>query len=125
MMGQRGQYANAKVPEQKERVANGYYISHTEVAKVERKMVMFSPLQLMVSTAYSGDAEVLSGQKFNIVNVANYGSGIQISGAKQRCGYITICGHKEDYEHQSYLPQVKMVSDQLVLYAGAAAIPKL
>ena len=129
MMGQRGQYANAKVPEQKEQVANGYYISHTEGS--EGGDVSSGVLTLTVEglpAAYSGDVTevTLSGQKFKIVNVANYGSGIQISGAKSRdAGYITnVVGTKKIKTIKVTCASGKTwYPNNLVLYAGAAANP--
>ncbi|HKM11701.1 MAG TPA: BACON domain-containing carbohydrate-binding protein [Bacteroidales bacterium] len=129
MMGQRGQYANAKVPEQKEQVSNGYYISHT--AGSGGGDVSSGVLTLTVEglpAAYSGDVTevTLSGQKFKIVNVANYGSGIQISGAKSRdAGYITnVVGTKKIKTIKVTCASGKTwYPNNLVLYAGAAANP--
>jgi uncharacterized Zn-binding protein involved in type VI secretion len=131
MMGQRGQYANAKVPEQKEQVANGYYISHTAGTGGGGEVVDANPLVLTVEglpTAYSGDATevTLSGKKFQIVNVANYGSGIQISGAKTR-----EAGRIANVEGKKKIKSIKVICASgktwypanLVVYAGAAANP--
>jgi RPA family protein len=129
MIGQRGQYANAKVPEQKEQVANGYYISHT--AGSGGGEVGSGVLTLTVEglpTAYpTGVTEVtLSGQKFQIVNVANYGSGIQFSSAKDReGGYITnVVGTKKIKTIKVTCASGKSwYPTNLVLYAGATANP--
>jgi uncharacterized Zn-binding protein involved in type VI secretion len=129
MIGQRGQYANAKVPEQKEQVSNGYYISHT--AGSGGGDVSSGVLTLTVDglpAAYSGDVTevTLSGQKFKIVNVANYGNGIQISGAKSRdAGYITnVVGTKKIKTIKVTCASGKTwYPNNLVLYAGAAANP--
>ena len=130
MIGQRGQYANAKVPEQKEQVSNGYYISHT-AGSAGGGDTSSGVLTLTVDglpAAYSGDVTevTLSGQKFKIVNVANYGSGIQISGAKSRdAGYITnVVGTKKIKTIKITCATGKTwYPSNLVLYAGAAANP--
>ena len=79
-------------------------------------------------TAYpTGVTEVtLSGQKFQIVNVANYGSGIQFSSAKDReGGYITnVVGTKKIKTIKVTCASGKSwYPTNLVLYAGATANP--
>ena len=129
MMGQRGQYANAKVPEQKEQVANGYYISHTEGSEggEEDGNVLTITVDGLPTAYPTGATEVtLSGQKFEIVNVANYGSGIQFSSTKDRDGgsIANLVGTKRIMSIKVTCASGKgWYPTNLVLYAGAAARP--
>lgn len=78
IVGQRGQYAASKVEDQKEQVANAFYVSHETPASDDPATLTLT--DGILPTAYpTEETEIASGSfKFNILNVANYGNGIQM-----------------------------------------------
>lgn len=129
MIGQRGHYANARVEDQKDQVANGYYISHVEGSEGGEEVgnLLTLTVEGLPDKYPEGATEVtLSGQKFEIVNVANYGSGMQFSSTRDRDGgtLANITGTKKIKSIKVTCASGKTwYSTNLTLYAGAEARP--